>query len=479
MNNPNKSQDAREPLKKEIRLLDGRVEEFRLNDWTIADMDRSTYYSVKFGWLNPALELHLKLFQVITNLFSTHSLSYASMVSRAFSYWHNAQPLPEALDLKHIETLFLISPHYHAFILPTLRRINLSGENVLSHDTSAWLSNDYDLEDSKNGQYVALITNDPERGALTDQELHNLHSALNYGYEKRILNQEQYTLAWMVMGTGLRPSQIAKMKRSDILINKGPEGNELTLRVPLIKGEKSSRTDFWLRRAPTVLSECLEKFLLTTQAIDSDSYLFLSELKHRNISNKIKVIFEKLDTWSDRLEGPIPVTPYRFRYTLATRALRQGASDYEVARLLTHRSTSCIQYYRASMPELQQPINTAIGKEMDYFARAFQGKLIRSLDEATFPDDGEQQILDFIHLTGQTLGACGTRKECHLNAPVACLSCHRFEPLEEAPWEELLEKLKEDQAMEKEDRIRQINHNAMSSIVEIMALRDKREASRS
>lgn len=480
MKNLNTAPEAIETLKKQVRLLDGRLEEFRVNDWTISDKDRSAYHSVKFGWINPTHELHIKLFQVITNLFSTHSLSYAAMVSRAFSYWHNAQPLPKVLDLKHMETLYLISSAYHSFIIPNLRRTTLLDGNVLSDDTITWLTNDYELDDSKNGQYIALITNDPERGALTDQELHNLHSALNYAHEKRILNQEQYTLAWMVMATGLRPSQIAKMKRSDILINKGPEGNELTLKVPLIKGEKTSRTDFWLRRAPTVLSECLEKFLLATmQKAAADTYLFLSQLKSRNIGASIKAIFNKLDTWSDRLKGPIPITPYRFRYTLATRALRQGASDYEVARLLTHRSTSCIQYYRASMPELQQPINTAIGKEMDYFARAFQGKLIRSLDEATFPDDGEQQILDFIHLTGQTLGACGTRTECHLNAPVACLSCHRFEPLEEAPWEELLEKLKEDQAMEKEERIRQINHNAMSSIVEIMALRDKREASQS
>jgi integrase len=363
--------------------------------------------------------------------------------------------------------------------MPTLRRISELGDDVITNDLKVWLSSDVELDEQKNAQYFSLITNDPERGALTDQELHNLHSALNYAFEQKLVNLEQYTIAWMMMATGLRPSQIARLKRSDVVINDGPEGHELTLKVALIKGEKSSITDIWPRRAPTVLSDCLKKYLqASSHKASSDDYLFLANLKHRNIGNTVKSLFKNINTWSDRLEGPIPVNAYRFRYTLATRALRQGASDYEVARLLTHRSTSCIQYYRASMPELQQPINNAIGKEMDYFAKAFQGTLIRTLNEATYPEDGEQQILDFMHLTGQTLGACGTRTECHLNAPVACLSCHRFEPLEDAPWEELLGKLKEDQAIEKEERIRMINHNAMSSIVEIMTERDKRKASR-
>ncbi|MDV5860610.1 hypothetical protein QM298_06510 [Pseudomonas mendocina] len=180
----------------------------------------------------------------------------------------------------------------------------------------------------------------------------------------------------------------------------------------------------------------------------------------------------QLDTYSDRLEQRIPITPYRFRYTMATRALAHGASDFEVARLLTHRSTSCIQFYRASMPQLQNPIRQAIGKEMEFFARAFQGRLISSLDESTRAGDDESVIADFLRLTGQTVGACGTRAECYQNAPIACLYCHHFEPLIDAPWETLMASLKADQDMEKDDRIRQINHNAMSAINEIIIARD-------
>lgn len=111
---------------------------------------------------------------------------------------------------------------------------------------------------------------------------------------------------------------------------------------------------------------------------------------------------------------------------------------------------------------------------MAYFARAFQGKMINNLSEATRKDDGGAEILDFIHLTkGEALGACGTYAACYLNAPVACLSCSRFEPYRDAPWEELLERLIQDFEKENEERIRLINFNAMSAIKNIMAERDE------
>jgi len=128
------------------------------------------------------------------------------------------------------------------------------------------------------------------------------------------------------------------------------------------------------------------------------------------------------------------------------------------------------------MPQLQNPIREAIGKEMEFFARAFQGRLITSLDESTRAGDDTSVIADFLRLAGQTVGACGTRAECHQNAPIACLYCHHFEPLIDAPWETLMASLKADQDMEKDDRIREINHNAMSAINEIIIARDSKRS---
>jgi len=124
------------------------------------------------------------------------------------------------------------------------------------------------------------------------------------------------------------------------------------------------------------------------------------------------------------------------------------------------------------MPQLQRPLREKLGEEIGYFARAFQGRLIRSLSEATRKDDPDSLILDFLRVDGASVGACGTMAKCQLNAPVACLTCHFFEPFWQAPWERLLAWLEDDAGREPDPKIQQINVNAISSVKEIMARRD-------
>jgi len=413
-------------------------------------------------------------------MLSTHSLAYNKAVSNAFKAWIAAPSVTGSsqLGLPEINSLLQLPVNYPAFIFPALRRISAQKLPGLTSELDDFLKNGSKWEEKGNGAYYTLITNDPSRGALTDQELHNLHAALNLGYANGTVTQANFTLCWFFIGTGLRPIQLARMKRRDVQIVKGPEGVEVTLRIPLAKGEQKDKQEYWLRRAPTVLAECLVEYLNSPPliSIGDDDALFPGGSS--TLSMRLSKCFAGLETYSERLEERIPVTPYRFRYTLATRALAHGASDYEVARLLTHRSTSCIQFYRASMPQLQNPIRQAIGKELEYFAKAFQGRLIRDLSEATRSGDESAVISDFLRLVGQKVGACGTRAECHQNAPIACLYCPFFEPLADAPWEMLMASLKADQDKESEDRIRLINHNAMSAISEIMERRDTMKAQR-
>jgi hypothetical protein len=60
----------------------------------------------------------------------------------------------------------------------------------------------------------------------------------------------------------------------------------------------------------------------------------------------------------------------------------------------------------------------------------------------------------------------------HQNAPRACLTCRKFEPFRDAPWEQFLEVLKDDLAAESEDRIRLITQEQIEAVREIMAERD-------
>ncbi|KAF2410407.1 Phage integrase family protein [Pseudomonas antarctica] len=462
-----------------VVLLDGRIIELSIGRLLkVVDRD-GNLRSLNFDILSLGNTLHESMYRAIKNTLSTHSLSYNTTILSAVSNWFQ---LPEMasktqIDISEINRLNEISANYRPFVIPLLRRISALGMPGLSAQVYDFLEHPFKWEEQGTGAYFGLLTNDPERGALTEQEIHNIHHQLNRAFSSGAIDQADYTICWFFIGTGVRPAQAHRMKKKDVIIH-DRNGMEVTLRVPLAKGEMTTSQEYWVRRAPTVLAECLINYLDAYPSADdagTDDPLF-TEPSSNALGQRMSSIIRKLNTYSERLGTKIAITPYRFRYTLATRALAQGASDYEVARLLTHRSTSCIQYYRASMPELQNPIREALGKEMSYFARAFQGKAISGLHEATRAGDPDAVISDFMRLMGMPVGACGTRAECHQNAPVACLAgCAHFEPLLSAPWEALMASLVEDQELETEPRIRQINHSAMSAIQQIITIRDTSE----
>lgn len=464
--------EVNESTEKTVVLLDGRVITVRIGEPTRLRNSDGEQLILHFELLNKENAFHRSLFKVICATLSTHSIKYNEVILFALRQWFGVDECGSAdtLEIAHVGLMTKVSGNYIAFIIPALRRIMNQQLGGMSPEVIDFLSNDHKWEEKGHGAYYTLITNDPSRGALTDQELSSIHSELNFAYSQKLVSQEEYTLAWFFIGTGVRPVQVSRMVRSDVQVSEGAEGKEITLRIPLAKGEGGGKPEYWLRRSPTVLAECLINYLDSRNDKSSESKLF--DGAPSAIGKRLTKTLRQLNTYSDRLEQRIPITSYRFRYTMATRALAHGASDFEVARLLTHRSTSCIQFYRASMPQLQTPIRQAVGKEMEFFARAFQGRLISSLAESKRAGDDESVIADFLRLTGQTVGACGTRAECHQNAPIACLYCHHFEPLIDAPWETLMASLKADQDMEKDDRIRGINHNAMSAINEIIIARD-------
>ncbi|PWC29056.1 hypothetical protein CR165_10740 [Pseudoroseomonas aestuarii] len=332
------------------------------------------------------------------------------------------------------------------------------------------------FEESSDGWYFTLVANDPERGAFTEQELRSIRDGVDRAFEQDEISLPEWALVWSLIATGVRPVQIARMRMSDVILTSGPEGTEVTLGIPLAKGENQVLRDRWKRKAPSVLAEILLRYLEMPDVRRRAPDAPLFEDQSSKVSAIIASVFRRVQTYSDRLRGPVPVFPYRFRYTLGTRAIALGASDHEAARLLTHRTTHCIQYYRAAMPMLQRPIQEAIGREMSFLAQAFQGRLIGSLDEATRRGEAGALIRDFAHLVGQKLGACGTRAECHQNAPRACLLCRKFEPLMDAPWERFLDVLREDLAAETEDRIRLITQEQIDAVRGIIIERNAKMA---
>ncbi|RZG95357.1 site-specific integrase [Acinetobacter pittii] len=446
-----------------IVLLDGRQVNVPLfSTFGIKNRDQIKI-KLNFGIFSKKFKLHVALSNIILDLLSTHSIQYVATILLAFENWMSCEDNinHEILSISTLSSLQLIKQSYIAFITPILRRLSIYYPNLIEEEFKDFLENPNKWEERKPA-YFKLITNDPEKGAFTLQELDSIHSSLNFAFSNKSLSLFDYTLTWFLIATGARPVQLSRLKYEDIqVINK-----DVMIKMPLAKGEGIVEQGYFLRKAPTILADCIIKYIESyPPPVDKQVNFF--KLNPTQISNKTKQIFENLSTYSSRLEAKIPVNAYRFRYTLATRALASGASDQEVARLLTHRSLSCIHYYRASMPELQKPIQDALDEEMNFFAKAFKGKIIPSLDDAKFQ---ESAIADFFRLAGKTIGSCGTQAKCYQNAPIACLTCPYFEPLVDAPWDKLLQYLVEDQAKEQSLRIKEISLQAIRAVKDIINL---------
>lgn len=472
-----------EPGRKEQRnldvvtLLDGRRVEFDFSGRTVISND-SRDHAFDFSWTDDGSECHCSARTILRGMLSTHSVDYARECTKYLRFIiaeadeANGGPVSN-LAVAHLNDW----PARHGqmtwpFVRATLRKWREAGLPGLADDMVAFIDEPQHFEESGDW-YFALVANDPERGAFTEQELKSVRDGLNRAFERGEIGLEDWALVWFLIGTGVRPVQIARMTRGDVIVTTGPEGQEITLLIPLAKGLQQVNKARWKRKSPSVLTEVLLRYLQLPRFASGDASTKLFCNQSTEVGDRVGSVFRVVTTASERLGGAaIPIFPYRFRYTLGTRAIQMGASDHEAARLLTHRDTRCVHYYRASLPSLQKLIADALGPEMSFIAKMFQGRLIGTLEEATRKGQPGAVIRDFAHLLGQHLGACGTYARCHQDAPRACLTCWKFEPLRTAPWEQFLAVLDEDLATEEEDCVRLIIQEQIQAVREIMEERD-------
>ncbi len=359
-----------------------------------------------------------------------------------------------------------------AFIVPWLRRWVECGEEGVSDEVSVYLK---DMKGRVEGpQYVALRTNDPERGALTQTEMNALTSALNEHYEVGSISLSVYALLWLFIGTGIRPSQVAKMRVGDVRKDEVPDSRDVYLAIPLAKGTGAYEGLRSRLRAPTVVAEVLLAYLAHYDLDDPAGPLFPAVINRampaspNSLQSIVQRLGVRLNVFTSRLDAPIPLFPYRFRYTVGTRAVELGANDHVVARLLTHRTTWSIKHYRAATAAGQRTVIAALGDELETIHKAFRGTIVTDLSDATRAGEAQALIRDFERLTGRSMGACGTRVECLQLTPIACLTCRHFEAFEDAPFEELRASLKAEQEEEGELKIRQIYDEPIAALDDLI-----------
>lgn len=154
--------------------------------------------------------------------------------------------------------------------------------------------------------------------------------------------------------------------------------------------------------------------------------------------------------WSLRPKPPIShrthqlliVTATRMRHTRARQLARQGVPKQMLSHWLGHTSIKSLKAYYDDPAEQARLLDEAMGQVLTPVAMAFAGALIDSEDQATRASDPTCK-LEFARAGKlKSVGCCGKHSFCATTSvPIPCYRCKYFEPLVDAPHQEVREAL--------------------------------------
>lgn len=307
----------------------------------------------------------------------------------------------------------------------------------------------------------AVRTADPNRGPFTDIELQAIVTALNDALARDEIDISDYVLVQLFLALGARGVQLASLKICDFSITKANNGDIVHLiQVPRAKQRNGEhRAEFKARKLTPDLGRLIDRHCLSTKrnwadlGIAEDDLPFwpnpentgtsddlLYHSTRQDLSDRLQAVFDRLSVVSERSGQPLNVTTRRFRYTLGTRAAREGLSEFVLAELLDHTDTQNVGVYVEAVPEIVERIDRAMATELAPMAQAFAGVLIDGESQANRAGDPRSRIVtpgDLKH----PVGSCGSYGFCGAMAPIACYTCRNFQPWLDGPHEQVLEQL--------------------------------------
>lgn len=320
---------------------------------------------------------------------------------------------------------------------------------------------------------------DPVQGPLTDNELAAFNEGAVIAFEKKAIDLGELTLCLLSSHGGRRPIQLSHCKVGD-LQEKDKKGQTVRLvHIPRAKQQSGSfrgaftafatSEELWAvvsAQAERAVAQAEAIFGVSLQKADRDNVplvpnlhamreqkqtkqdvsmqtlraLLVTDVFHINKAHVTKVLQRAVtaaDVRSERTGEQLQIDTYRFRYTVGTRAAREGFGALLIAALLDHSGSSSARIYTANVPEFADKIDAAVGHQLVRYAKAFQGTVVKREADAELGHDPASRL----RFQGEDIATCGQMGKCGANVPVPCYTCPRFQPWADAPHHKILQKL--------------------------------------
>jgi integrase len=359
----------------------------------------------------------------------------------------------------------------------------------------------YKIPGNKKGAAVKSL--DPENGPYSDIEFEAIRDKSITNYAEGLISLENMVISSLIIESGRRGIQISFLRIKDFMIDTSSlETPFHLLNIPRAKQRNSSfRTTFKqfamndqlgslmneytsklknkLRNTlgPTITEDELSEFPLfpwwdKIHESDKISKDIKGRAFHRAssaINQTLVKTVTSLNITSERTSEQLKVSCIRFRYTLGTRAAREGFGKSIIAELLDHNDNQNADIYTKNVPEKGAKISSFMDAKLIEFANAFQGNIVSEEKNAERGGDISSRIESE---DGDNVGTCGSSGSCYDNAPIACYLCKRFQPWVDAPHRLVLDKLVSDRNKTNEktgdETIAAINDRAIIAVMQVM-----------
>lgn len=281
----------------------------------------------------------------------------------------------------------------------------------------------------------AIRVNDPRRGALTWQERRLFHEA--FGKPSDTTDERDLAITWTLDELGLRPIALRAMKAGTI--RPASTGDAFLIDVNRVK--QNGPTD---ETYPRKISRRLGELLLRIGPSAAEGRLFywLTSVKDVNRAlrrfvraNRIRTVrVTRRRRGSDKLHPALlPITAYRFRYTLGTTLAEMGLGPELIAAILDDRTLAMALIYTSNTSGLVDLLAVTLDRHPEWrrVLRLFRGKLAQGDETARkLPVivGGAPQLSNFLEYQERigVIGWCGLCDECPLRPPLSCYRCPFF-----------------------------------------------------
>lgn len=360
---------------------------------------------------------------------------------------------------------------------------------------------------------IPVLSLDPENGPFSALEFEAIGMRAAQKFAEGKLSVEGYALISLFKATGRRPDQICSLKVKDFSMSSKHIGTPIyVVKIPRIKqGGQFFRSEFRAFGLLNYVGQIVEKHISNTvlsiqaslgrkltllernelplfvgrnlynELLEKPlgSYLLdylkteISHLRTQILSSRLVSAVSSLGVISERTGQLIKINPYRFRYTLGTRAAIESAGIVTIAKLLDHSDTQNAGVYVANVPEYAVEISKIMNQPLARYASAFAGRIIKDESEANEEVFGATRIP--LREKDCDVGSCGSSAFCQDYAPIACYLCTKFRPWVDAPHHLVLQWLMEERkslinSTNKDMTVVSINDRAIVAVCQVIKL---------